>query len=154
MVLEHLGDTRWRAASVFKNHEVARPGADDVNACNVGIDIPWHRKAVHVRDELRVPEHQLGRDVTGTYKVARSVRTSKEPIESPDPLRKSAVKEFLFLSVNQSGNDVQRDQPLTISPFAVHRERDPLRRKTNSASCLRCERNDLGVRWSHASTSR
>ena len=108
-VLKHVCDARRRSAVVFEDDEIARPGADDVNPGDVRIDTSRHRKVVHVGNELRVPQHQLCRDVAGPDEVARSVGIGKKRVECPYPLREATVQQLPFTCADQTGNDVERD---------------------------------------------
>ena len=85
-IFHHVGHAVGRAAIVFQDVEFIRPGADQINAANVGIKAVRRREAVHRDAELAVRQHKLFGDDAILQDRAFAIDVGDKGVERMDAL--------------------------------------------------------------------
>ncbi len=89
-VLDHVGDAGGRARIVLQHIEIALGIADDVGAGDVDIGAARRIVAHHFRPEVRVSEHEVGRQDAVLQDLALVIDVPEEQIERLDALLDAA----------------------------------------------------------------
>ena len=124
-VFQHIGDPGGGAGIVLQHKKFIRPGSDNVDARNMGIDTVGWRSIDHCKAEAGIAQHQFLWNDARPDDLPLAVDIAQKRVERFDPLNQSAFKAGPFPARNHPGDDVERDQPLTAADIAVDRKGDP-----------------------------
>ena len=111
-VFHHVGYARRCPRIVFQNVELIWAGAYQINAANVGIKAMRRREAVHRDAELAVCQHQLLGDDAVLQDRAFAIDIGDKGVERMDALFKSSGEPAPFLTGEQAGDDIERNDAL------------------------------------------
>ncbi len=123
-VLQHVGDAGGRARIVLEDVEVVGVDADDVDAGDVDVDVVGNAAPVHLGPEARVPEDQVLRHDAGLQAFALAVDVGEEGVQRIHALGEPLLQDLPFGLGDDTGDDVERDQPFGGLGIAIDGEGD------------------------------
>ena len=123
-VLQHIADTRWRAAVVFKDEEVVRPRAHQIDAHDMAVDPARRPESDHRLLVSRVLIDQTRRNAPRADDLAPVVDVEQKRIQRPRPLLDPALELAPLPGREDAREHVEGDQPVGIAALAIDREGD------------------------------
>ena len=123
-VFEHVGHARRRAAIILEHVEVARVGAHDVDAGDMGIDALRRIETLHLGAEGFVVQDQALRDDAGAENVACVINVVEEGVQRHDALRQAARQHVPLGGAEDARHDIEWDESLRIAALGIDREGD------------------------------
>ncbi len=123
-VLEHVRHARRHAKIIFEDAEATVVVAYYVDAADVGVHAARNFDALHLRTVLGVTENLLGRDHARLQNALVVVDVGDKCIQRTDALFQTGLEPRPFIGGENTGHNVERNQPLGAGVFAVDGERN------------------------------
>ncbi len=123
-VFEHVGHAGRNPQIVLEDVELARAGADEVDAGDVGVDAAGNVDALHLGAILGVRQHPLRRHDAGLEDRLIVIDVVQKRIQCLHALLQAAIEHFPFVAGDDPRHEIERDQPFAAGFLAVDRERD------------------------------
>src|SRR5690606_12947685 len=95
------------------------PGADDVDADDVGKDALWRHEARHRLLVGHVAVDEMSGDATGAQDLAAPVDVDQKGVERPRALLDAAFEPTPFALREDPGEHVEGDEPVGIAALAI-----------------------------------
>ena len=108
-VLQHVGNARRHAQIVLEHVELARTGADEVDAGDVRIDSAGNLDSLHFGAILGVRQHAFRRHDARLEDRLIVVDVAQERVEGLHPLLQSAIEHFPFVAGNDPRDEIERE---------------------------------------------
>jgi hypothetical protein len=123
-ILEHVGNAGRHAQVVLQHVVLACTGAHQVNACDVRVNAAGNVHAGHLAPILRVAQHPFRRNGAGLEYLLVVIDVGEEKIERAHALLQPGLENAPLVRRNDARNDVERNQALGSSVFAIHGKGD------------------------------
>ena len=123
-VLQHVADAGRRAGIVLQDVELLRPGADQVDADDVGVDAARRLHPDHLAEIGVVAGDHLHRQAPRPDDLLTVVDVVQEGVERAYPLLDTLRQLGPFAGRDDARHDVERDQPLARLGLAIDVEGD------------------------------
>ncbi len=123
-VLQHVGDPAGGAGVVFQHEEFVRPGADQIDADDMGVDPAGRGEANHMRQPGRVVAEQILGHPSGADDFLAVIEIMHEGVERRNALLDALGQLAPFMRGDDSRDHVERNEPLFGLVFAIDIEGD------------------------------
>ena len=123
-VLEHVGHAGGRPKIILEDEEAVFPGADDVGADDVGIDLPRRIEADHFGQKGLVVVDQRRGNAARPDDLLPVIDIVEKGVERTHALLDAAFEKAPFGGRDHAGDEVEGDQPLVGLFAPVHGECD------------------------------
>ncbi len=85
-ILQHVGDAGRGPCIILQHEEIVGAGADQIDAADMGVDAVRRPRAGDLDAELRIAEHDVGRDDAVGDDPPRAVNVVDEGVDRPHAL--------------------------------------------------------------------
>jgi len=123
-ILDHVGDAGGRARIVLEHEEFVRPGADQVDPANMGIDSVRRTRSGAGDAILGIGEDDIGRNHAVGQDLPRAIDVVDEGVDRPHPLLEPGREPRPFRRGEDPRDDIERDDPFGRFLLAIDREGD------------------------------
>ena|ERR1700761_1587654 len=116
-VLEHIADTAGGAKVVFENIESSVVIPDEIDTCNMDIDVVRDREVYHLPEKVRATVDHFRRNDPIFQNELIVIDVFEKKIEGFQPLFYTGFDEFPFGGSDDPGNDIEGED--LFNPFAA-----------------------------------